>query len=177
MQKTALSMLTLSMLCLSATVWAAGAMKPGLWEMTIKSDAMKSMPKIPPEQMQKMREMGINMPQMQDGGMVTTVCISKEMAAREQPPEMNHKESGCQSKNFQRTGSSYSVDVICDGPHLKGEGKAKGTFSDAERFSTTYDFKGSAQGHPVNQHHESSGKWVGADCGNVKTVEEMMPKR
>ena len=68
-------------------VSAAGPMKPGLWEMTMKSDAMKNMPKITPAQMQQMRKMGIKMPQMQDGGMVTRVCISNEMAAFEQPPE------------------------------------------------------------------------------------------
>ncbi len=177
MQKPVLSMLMLSMLCTSGVAWAEGTMKPGLWEMNIKSDAMKNISKIPQAQMQKMREMGMDIPQMQDGGMVTKVCISKEMAAREQPPEMTRNEAGCHSENFQGTSSNYAVDIICDGPHMKGKGRVKGMFSGAESFSTTYDFKGAVQGHPFDQHQESRGKWLSADCGNVKTYEEMMPKK
>jgi len=166
------------LLCCSAAALAAGPMKPGLWEMTIKSDAMmKNMQKIPPEQLEKMKQMGINVPQMQDGGMVTKVCVSKEMADRDQPPEMNHKESGCEARNYQRTGSSYSVDIICDGPMMKGQGKAQGSFSGTDSFSSTYDFKGTAQGKPINQHHESKGKWLSADCGSVAPMDHMGMKK
>jgi hypothetical protein len=161
------------LLCCSSAALAAGPMKAGLWEMSIKSDAMKNMPKITPEQMQQMKQMGINVPQMQDGGMVTKVCISKEMAERDQPPEMNRKESGCEARNYQRSGSSYSVDIICDGPSMKGQGKAQGTFSGSDSFTSTYDFKGTAHGHPVDQHHESKGKWLSADCGNVAPLDSM----
>lgn len=166
MRKLTLALLMLPMLSASA----ADQMKPGLWEMTMKSDAMKSMPKIPPEQMEQMRKMGINVPQMQDGAMVTRVCVSREMAERDQLPQAMGKDMGCQPKNMQRSGNGYSLDIICDGPAMKGEGKAKGTFAGSERFTSTYDFKGTMHGQPVNQHHESSGKWLGADCGDVKPV-------
>jgi hypothetical protein len=161
------------LLCCSATAFAAGPMKAGLWEISIKSDAMKSMPKIPPEQLEQLRKMGIDIPQMQDGGMVTKICISKEMAERDQPPEMNHKEAGCEARNYQRTGNSYSVDILCDGPMMKGQGKAQGSFSGNESFVSTYNFKGMAQGRPINQHQESKGKWVSADCGNVAPVDHV----
>lgn len=174
-KRAAVSILMGSLLCVAASAWAAGQMKPGLWEMSIKSDMMKNMPKIPPEQLEKMRQMGVAIPQMHDGGMVTRVCISKEMAERDEPPEMNRKESGCQAKNFQRSGGNYSVDIVCDGPHMKGEGKAKGSFSSKESFMSTYDFKGTMQGRPITQHHESSGKWLSATCGDVKPVDQMMP--
>ncbi|HYD80826.1 MAG TPA: DUF3617 domain-containing protein [Paucimonas sp.] len=161
------------LLCCSAAAFAAGPMKPGLWEMSIKSDMMKNMPKIPPEQMEKMKQMGVNIPHMQDGGMVTKVCITKEMAERDQPPEMNQKEAGCEARNYQRTGSGYSVDIICDGPVMKGQGKAQGSFSGSESFTSVYDFKGTAQGRPVNQHQETKGKWLSADCGNVAPMGQM----
>ncbi len=177
MRKLTPSLLLCSMLSASATVWAAGQMKPGLWEMKMKSDEMKNMPKMPPEQMEQMRKMGVNMPQMQDGGMVTKVCITKQMAESEQVPGMDQKEMGCQSKNFQRSGNSYSVDIVCNGQGMKGDGKVKGTFSGNESFTSTYDFKGAMHGQPVNQHHENSGKWLGADCGSVKPMGEMMPRK
>jgi len=177
MRKTAVSIFMFSMLCSSASVWAASQIKPGLWEMTIKSDAMKNIPKIPPEQMKKMREMGINMPQMQDGGMVTQVCMSKEMVERNDTPQMNQKESGCESKNFQRSGNAYSLDIVCDGPDMKGTGKVKGAYSGSERFNSTYDFKGTSRGQPVNHHQESSGKWLAADCGSVKPMDQTVKKK
>ena len=109
--------------------------------------------------------------------MVTKVCISKEMAERDQVPQMNQKETGCQSKNFQRSGGSYSMDIVCDGDRMKGEGKARGTLTGNDHFSSTYDFKGTMQGKPVTQHHESSGRWLAADCGDVRPLSELMPKK
>jgi hypothetical protein len=176
MRKTAISILTLSTLCFSATVSAAGQLKPGLWGMTVKSDAMKNMPKIPPEQLEQMKKMGVKVPQMQDGAMVHKVCISREMAERDQPPQIDRKESGCQSKNYQRSANGYSLDMVCDGPHLKGIGKVTGTFSGNESFSSSYDFKGTAQGRPVEQKMETTGKWLSADCGDVKSMGEMAKK-
>lgn len=163
-------------LSFAAAVQAADQMKPGLWEMTMKSDMMKNMPKIPPEQMEQMRQMGMNVPQMQDGGMVTKVCISKEMAEREQPPVTN-TEAGCETRNYHRSGNSYSIDIVCDGANMKGEGTAKGSFRGNESFSSTYDFKGTARGKPVSQHNETSGKWIGAACGDVKPMADVPHKR
>ena len=168
MRKSILCLFAVPALCCPLTIYAAGMMKQGLWEMTIKSDAMKNMPQISPEQMEMMRQKGINVPQMQGGAMVTKVCVSKEMADRDQPPAVSRSDSGCQPKNFQRSGSGYSADIVCTGPRLQGQGSVKGTFSGSDSFSSTYDFKGTAQGHPVNTHQETSGKWVGADCGSVQ---------
>jgi hypothetical protein len=153
---------------------AAEQMKPGLWEMTMKSDATANMPKMTPEQMEQMRRMGITMPQTQDGAIVTKVCVTKQMAERNQPPGM--EDSGCQSKNYRRAGNTYTVDIVCTGPTMKGEGKARGTFSGNESFTSTYDFKGTMNGQPVTQHHDSSGKWLSANCGNVKPAAET-PRR
>jgi hypothetical protein len=175
MQKTAIALTMLTLITTAATVWAAGPMKAGLWEMTTKSDAMKSMPKMSPEQMEQMKKMGVNIPQMKEGGMVVKVCISKEMAERDQPP-MGHNESGCESKNFRRQGNGYSMDIVCDNAHMKGTGTVKGTYSSGEGFTSVYDFKGTAQGRPVNSHSESSGKWLGASCGDVKPMGSMMKK-
>lgn len=176
MRKTALSMLICSMMMSAGAAFAAGQMKPGLWEMTMKSDAFKNMPKMSPQQMEQMRKMGVNVPQMQDGAMLSKVCITKEMAERDQPP-VETKEMGCQSKNYQRSGNSYSVDIVCDGPDMKGAGKVKGSFNGNTSFTSTYDFKGTSHGQPINSHTENSGKWLSAECGNVKPMAQMPPKK
>lgn len=176
MRKFAVPLLLCSMLYAPAAS-AAGQMKPGLWEMTMKSDAMKSMPKLSPQQMEQMRKMGVPVPQMQDGGIVSQVCITKEAAESKQMPGMQRNETGCEVKNPQQGSSSYSADIVCNGAAMKGEGKVKGSFTGNERFSSTYDFKGTMHGQPVNQRHETSGKWLGVDCGGVKPIGEMMPKK
>jgi hypothetical protein len=175
MRKIAISILTLAMLGSPAVVFAAGKLKPGLWEMSMKSDAMKNMPKIPPAQMEQMKKMGVPVPQA-DGVIKHKVCISKEMAEREDP-YMERQESGCQMKNHQKTGNSYVVDMVCDGPNLKGTGKVKGTYASNESFNSSYSFKGTAHGQPVDHNSESNGKWLGADCGTVKPMDSVAKKK
>ncbi|MES2106700.1 MAG: DUF3617 domain-containing protein [Pseudomonadota bacterium] len=178
-----LKMSVLSLLLPAAYVHALGNMKPGLWEMTMQLDpamaeSMKKMPKLSPEQIVQMNKMGIKMPQMQGGAMVHKVCITKEMAERDQPPAVpKEHESVCKPQNFNKTSSGYSVDIVCDSPDLKGTGTAKGTFASSESFTSVYDFKGVAHGKPVNSHHETSAKWTGSDCGDVKPYSEMMQKK
>ncbi len=175
MRKTTISIL----ICCAASAsgaWAAGQMKPGLWEMSMKSDAFKAMPKMSAQQMAQMRKMGVEIPQMQDGAMISKVCITREMAERRQPP-MAHNNSGCEVKNSRTSGSSYSSDIVCNGAVMKGTGTVKGSYSGDTSYTSTYDFKGTMHGQPVTNHHETSGKWIAADCGAVKPVGEMRPKK
>lgn len=177
MHKTAVSLLICTLSGISVAASAAENMKQGLWEMSMKNPEMakqmEQLKKLPPQQLEQMKKMGISLPQSQDGTITTKMCISKAMAERDHPP-VDRKESGCQSKNFQRSGSSYSVDIVCDGPNMQGTGKAKGTFSGNTSYASTYDFKGTSHGRPVDQHIETSGKWVNADCGDVKPADEML---
>lgn len=168
MRNATMLILLASMMSISTAASAAGEMKPGLWDMTMKSDAMKDvkMPKMTPEQLEQMKKMGIKLPDMHDGAMTVQVCMTKAMVERNEPPT-RPQESGCQSKNMHRSGNSYSADIICDGPVLKGDGKATGTFTSSE-VNSVYDFKGTSHGKPITMHHETTGKWVSADCGNVK---------
>lgn len=166
------------LLCCSASTLAAGLMKPGLWEIIIKSDALKNMSKISPEQKEQMKVMGVDIPQINNGSIVTKVCIPKEMAERDRPPPemMNPNEADCEVRNYRRTGGSYSVDILCDGPVMKGQGRAQGIFSGNDNFTSTYDFKGAAQGHPLNRHRESKGRWLSADCGDLAPVDRLDDK-
>lgn len=159
---------------LFATAAHAAGTKAGLWEMAMKSDEIRDMPQMPPAQIEQMRKMGIEMPTMRDGALVQRVCITPEMAARNQTPDVGREPGDCKVKNQTRSGNSYSTVIVCDGPNLKGDGTVKGTFTADNRFTSVYDFKGTARGRPVTQHHETSGKWLSADCGNVRPLGEMM---
>jgi hypothetical protein len=156
--------------------YAAGKMKPGLWEMHMQSDEMKNMPQISPEQMEQMKKMGVKMPTMQDGGMAVKVCVSKEMSEQEQPPLAQKQQSGCTPQNMKQSGNEYSMELVCDSPELKGIGMVKGSYNGSDSMRSSYDFKGVSNGKPMTQHMESKGKWLAADCGDVKPA-GVMPKK
>ena len=162
----------------STAVGAAGASRPGLWEMAMKSDQVRQMPSMTPEQIEQMRKMGVEMPTVRDGALIQRVCITPEMAARNQTPDMGREQGECKLKSHDRSGNTYRADIVCDGANLKGNGIIKGTMSGDTAFTSTYDFKGTSRGQPVTQHHETSGKWLSADCGQVRPLGEMAgPKK
>lgn len=182
MRSIALAVGILSLACSATSALAADNMKPGLWEMTIKPDANstmpKNMPKMSPEQIQKMKEMGVNIPEVRDGQIVNKVCITKEMSERQEPVDVGRKDKSCETKNSHKTATGFSADIVCNSEALKGEGRVNSTISGGDRMSMTYDFKGTSDGKPVNRHQETSMKWLGADCGSVKPVTEMTaPKK
>jgi hypothetical protein len=173
MRKSNSTILMFCLLFAFSMASAAAPMKPGLWEMTMGSEEIRNMPKPSREEMEQMeqvRRMGIPVPQLKDGAMVLRACVTEEMAGSDEPLQMNMGQDGCQMKNFIKTGNSYSADIVCNGPQRRGQGKVKGTYFGSDRFVSTYDFKGTAGGHPINEHAEQSGKWLSADCGDIKPV-------
>jgi hypothetical protein len=163
----------------SAGLNAAGTTRPGLWEMSMKSDQMRQMPNVPPEQIEQMRRMGVEIPTMREGAMIQRVCITPEMASRNQTPDLGREPGDCKLNSHDRSGNTYRADIVCDGAQLKGNGTIKGTMNGDTGFRSTYDFKGTSRGQPVTQHHETQGKWLSADCGNVRPLGETMggPKK
>jgi hypothetical protein len=160
------------LLSLPLTAFSADQMRPGLWEMHMQSDAMRGMPSIPPEQQEQMRRMGIPVPKMQNEGIVTEVCITKEMAQSQSVPHMS-EQTGCEIENQKRSGNQYSADIVCDGSQMKGKGRVKGSMKSAGQVESTYEFEGTVEGRPVKHQQVSSGRWIAADCGKVKPMTEM----
>ncbi len=68
-------------------------------------------------------------------------------------------------------GTPYSMDVIGNNADMKGQGRMESTFSSVEAFTSTCQFKGIAHGQPIEQSSETTGKWVGDDCGSVKPID------
>jgi hypothetical protein len=113
--------------------------------------------------------MGVDVPQFQNGAIVNRICITPEMAARsELPQEQGSKD--CRTGAPRQQGGSYTADIVCDGPNMKGKGTVKASFGGGESFSSSTDFNGRAGGQPVHNHSVTSGKWLGADCGSVRPV-------
>ena len=153
----------------------ATTVRPGLWEVTATSDLLRLVPAIPPDQMQNLmnlaRQHGIDMPKIQNGAAVSRACISPAMAARQTLPILYQHQAGCSTRNAQRDGNQFRVEFACSSERVKGNGKAQGTFSDAENFSGQSSFDGVVQGTPVNERADVNGRWIAANCGAVKPVE------
>ena len=146
----------------------ASPMSPGLWEISLKSDQMREMPKMSPQQAEQMRKMGMNVPEVRDGAMIMKVCYTKEMLAQRQvPATQNDRE--CKPQNMRHGSGSFSGEIVCNGPNMKGTGTMQGTMSSTS-FQTNTSFNGTMGGQPMKTSSATSGKYLGPDCGNVKPM-------
>ena len=165
---------------LAAATFAASAqtMKPGLWEVNNKMQAdgkmgqdiaksQQSMAKMPPEQRKMMEEMmakqGVSVGKDGPGTMGAKVCVTKEMAERNEIPA---QKDGCKQTTSPRSGNSMKISFTCTNPPSSGEGQI--TFVSPEAYTMTMSMNSMAQGKPQKMSMDTAGKWLSADCGAVK---------
>ncbi len=174
MRKPLLAVSLVLPLWLSTANAAEFDMRPGLWEISTTSDLLLLAPAIPPDQMQNLRDLakeyGMEMPQIENGAAISKVCITQEMAKQKTLPNFYQSETGCATKSTTRDGNSYKADFVCESAELKGNGIAEGHLTSAESFSGQTRFTGTAQGAPVNEKADVTGKWMSASCGAVKPM-------
>lgn len=168
MLKQFVCMLSLSS-SLAIPVFAAENMQPGLWEVTTESALAKNIPTLPPAQIEAMRKMGVDLSQLQSGTIANKVCITPDMAAKNELPKMTQKESGCAIKNQRQNGNVFTMDMVCDG-QMNGSGVSTTTFASKKSFNSRTQFSGNVNGLPINDEAISKGQWVSADCGAVKPI-------
>jgi hypothetical protein len=168
----------------AAAVAAAGAagaqtLKPGLWEVTNKTqtgagrmqpqmaEMQKQMAAMPPEQRKMMEEMLARRgAKLGAGGEMTVkVCMTREMVERS---EMPVQQGDCKTTHQSRSGNTMKMGFACANPPSSGEGQM--VFSSPEAYSSKLAITTTVQGRPEKVDMESSGKWVGADCGSVKPM-------
>lgn len=157
----------------------AQKMRPGLWEhsFTMKSqsgqtekamrDMQQQMASMPPEQRKMMEQMmaqqgmGMGAP-----GRSVKVCITKEQAERDEVPQ---QEGRCTQQVVQRTANTIKVKFTCAGnPPSSGEGEV--TFLSPTAYTGRTTVNTTVEGKPERMNMEQSGKWLSADCGNIKPV-------
>lgn len=171
MRKILLPLAFASVMLVSAAHSAEINMRPGLWEITTTSDLLRLVPQIAPEQMQNLmnlaRQNGFELPQIQNGAATSRTCITQEMADQKILPDLYQNQSGCTAKNAIHSANKYKLDFVCTSSTLKGNGTAAGTLTSPESFSGRTEFDGIAQGNPVNQHADISGRWINASCATA----------
>lgn len=175
----------LACLGLMITPVAAQTMKPGLWEVTNKmggsgdsgakmaaamEQMQKQMASMPPEQRKQMEKMmaqqGVNMAPGAGGGMSVRVCITREMAARNETPTQTRGD--CKHEQMQKSGNTTRFKFTCTKPPSSGEGEV--TMNSPESYTMKMKMTSQAKGKPEQMTMDAQGKWVASDCGSVKPV-------
>ncbi len=155
----------------------AQTMKPGLWEINNKmsggemdqamADMQKQMAQMPPEQRKQMEAMmaqrGVRMTPGGNGGMTVQMCMTKEMVERNEVPTRRD----CTSTQNKRSGNTIQVAFTCSNPPSSGEGEVSFT---PESYTSHMVVKTTAQGKPETMTMDAAGKFLKADCGDVKPM-------
>jgi hypothetical protein len=180
---------TFTMLAVGCAAVSAQTMKPGLWEITHKAqfgsegmnDKMAAMQKqmdnMSPEQRKMMDDMmakngmkmggaGGGMP----GGMSIKTCMTKEMIEKNEVPA---GQGDCTSTASPRIGNTQKISFTCTKPPSSGEGQM--TFNGSDSYTMKLTVNTQVRGKPEKMDMEGSGKWLGADCGDVKPIR--VPKK
>jgi hypothetical protein len=150
---------------------------PGLWEHSFKmksqdaetekamADMQKQMAAMPPEQRKQIEQMmasrGMSMGAQ---GTVVKVCVTKEDVARKAEPQFRE---GCTQQVLQRSANSMKVKFECTQPRpMSGEGEM--TFISDKAYIGKSTVTSQSNGKPQQMTMEMAGKWLAADCGDVK---------
>ena len=154
--------------------------KAGLWEMTSKVQSaggkmeqamammLKQMATMTPEQRTMMEGMlakqGMNVASMSGNSAVVKMCVTKEMAAQSQLPMQTM--GSCTQTRGALVGNTMRVSIACTQPSANGEGVV--TFSNSGAFTSSMRMSTLMAGKTESASIDSSGHWLGADCGSVQ---------
>ena len=172
---------TLVAAALAAATSAAFAqsMKPGLWEVRSRMQMgaqldqqvvqlQQQMAAMPAEQRKMMEDMlarqGVKLGAASAPGTLDLqVCISKEMAERDEIPAAK---ADCKNSVSPRTGNVLRFSFVCTTPPSSGEGQV--VFNGPESYTMKMTVNTLAQGRQEKLSLEGSGRWLASDCGAVK---------
>ncbi len=172
----------------SINVFAEGPRpKPGLWEVTVikqvvdgrdmqaqmaaaQAQMQQAMANLTPEQRKQMEAMTGRKGGFGASAGGTRICISKEMATRDQP--VMGTQSHCETVKFNRSGNKVSFEVKCANKGRTQSGKGETTIS-SDLMKTVMDINTTdAQGsHTI--HNESQMKFISADCQGIKPADQL----
>lgn len=168
---------------LLATAANAQTVKPGLWEITnqmqgapgSKTDAamaqmQKQMASMSPEQRKMVEDMmakkGLQMGTAAGGGMAVKICLTPEMAARNEVAPAQH--GRCTHTPGPRSGNTQKFAFNCTTPPSHGEGQV--TYTSPEAYAMQMTTTTTVKGKEETMDMQAQGKWLGSDCGSVKPL-------
>ena len=169
-------------------VASAQSMKPGLWEITHKTQGaagsqmadaqakmQKDMANMSPEQKKMVQEAmakhGVQMGGGAGGAMSIKTCMTREMIEKNQVPQ---QKGDCKQTSQSKSGNTMKFTVQCTNPPSTAEGQV--TYQGSEAYTMKMVVNSKVDGRPQTMNMESSGKWLSADCGAIKPPGSAMKK-
>jgi uncharacterized protein DUF3617 len=175
-----LRLIAAAMLFASSSYAGAQSLKPGLWEITNQmrgggaemeqgmARMQQELANMSPEQRKMMQDMmakqGMSVDPGGMGGRTQKICLSKEMVAKNEIPAQ--LEGNCKRESSSRSGNTMSMSFTCTNPPSSGQGTV--TFMSPEAYSSRMTVQATVRGKPEKMEMAGSGRWVSADCGDVK---------
>ena len=170
--------LLIALAVLAAAQASAQQFKPGLWELNNKvqtgdpqrdlaiSAAASQLQNLPPDQRAQLEAMlnknGVSMPKAgSNGGIVTTACLTPEMAARKELPL--GQDGKCTSRQ-EKTGDGLDITFSCTNPKSSGRSHVRFVNENNYVVNTTATTTGDQGGQPVTVQLETNARWLGATC-------------
>ncbi|MBC8058442.1 MAG: DUF3617 domain-containing protein [Rhizobiales bacterium] len=153
---------------------------PGLWEHSFKltsqggemeraqAQMQAQLAAMPPEQRKKIEEMMKGRGVTLGGAQGTSVkfCLSKEQAAKPPEPQMA---GDCRQTDVKRSGNTMSYQFACTTPQrVSGEGQV--TYLGEKAYTGKSTMTTQLQGQPQQMGMDMAGRWLAADCGDVKPL-------
>jgi len=180
MNKTIARTLLLACAC-AALPAGAQAMKPGLWSLSNQvtssdpdvaqamSAMQQQMANMSPEQRQQMQKMmqqnGVQLDIGAGGALQTRLCMTRDMAERKEFPV---QQGDCKQTFTQQSSTRGHIAFTCTKPRVSGEGDV--TADSDTSYRAHMKIKNDEQGRNQVVDMDVTGKWLSADCGNVRPI-------
>jgi uncharacterized protein DUF3617 len=167
--------------CFALLAVAAGPLpvppvKPGLWEARMSvldadghetaAPEQAALSRLSPEARARMADAmkarGVSMP---DANGATKVCLTKEMFESGAWQQMA-SEAGCTTNYSTLSGTSWKWHSSCTA--LKSESDGEMVFNSPESYRTKMTTTATMMGKTTTSTRIIQGKWLGADCGDIK---------
>ena len=159
-------------LILACALWAmpqlataASGIKPGLWEIQTQTAlpggmVMPDISQLPPEVAAKMAQHGISLRGGSGGGVSARVCVTREQAARDEPPQP--PDSRCRNTSFRKSGNTINWQMVCNDGGRSMTGRGTMTLDSAESYSGSTTMTVSDPQHgTLSTSTQMQGRWIG----------------
>ncbi len=152
-------------------------LRPGLWEMT-SSAQTSGMPPIPQEMLDRMppdrrAKLEASIAARQAAGAkphMRKTCVTPKSLQRGLKFD-ERAESGCEQTVTSSTGKTMDVQIACRGARQRTTGTMHFIAAGPESVRGTIDMTIGDGTHNMNVKSVIEGKWLAADCGDVKPSE------
>lgn len=170
--------ISISLWALALGTFAAHAqtapIKPGLWQIRSERDIngqkapdmSERLKNMPPERRAQVEAM-MKQHGVDASGNIAKVCQTREMLDSK---NFVNPVPDCKTTYSTRTNSLWKSHTSCPQMHLESDGEI--TFSNSENYVTKITSVTQSEGTTSTSHMTMTGKWLSADCGDVKPLSE-----